>query len=976
MADAPACTVVAKPQPFGESVFAHVQAGQTLAQMLGKGVSGTCRVTIGGEPVPQALWAHVRPKAGQVIHVVRFPEGGGGGNKWLRTVALVVVAYLSYGVGSGTLGGLTGGYAAAAGAAVGIIGNIAVNSLIPAPQPTAGAANASPYDQLASLTGTSNQASPYGVIPCVVGTMVFYPPHAALPYTEISGDDQYLRMLLDLGYAGPGGMDVSQIQISGTDISTFTDAEWEISTQPSLFMQDVFELAVGVTLDPNSTTIRTTDGPVSEISVDFIFPNGLFAVNSDGDFVNAWQFVTIDFAVSGTDTWYGVAPPTAGITISNPDVMQSYDLSEYKITSSANKTLRVGIRWKVPGNQQWDVRVKAGTAGWDSSVQRSTTMQWSVMRSFHPNLPSLTDSNKLALRIKATDQLNGVISSLSVRAAQLIRTQDSSGNWLAPAECQNPAWIDLWLKTECPAVQKRLPDARINLSDTLAWAEECTARGYKFSTVLDSARTLYDIAKDVLASGRATFGMRNGLYAPVRDVNQAVPVQMFTPANSWNFQFSRTFTNPPDAIKVTFTNPEAGYQQDVVVVYRPGVTAATAVLFDQLDLPFVPDPIAAAKIGYYHLLVTWSRATQYTWNADVEHIVCERGDLVTHGHDVTQAGIAFGYVKAVNGRSLQLDSTLVLDPAKQYAIRVRHFTNAQDQAGLLGPITWDSTAITFDNDQITFDSGSYDGAPLGYITMAKDMTVSPGDLYVLCEVGSEVLPLLVTDIAPGADLSAQISAVDQALAVYAADTWVPPAFVSQITGQPWNKKPPVPDVLVRIGGSSPDGVGVVHTTGGTSGTGSGGVVTPPRTCVTVDALMQDGRRADAVKVGDTLELADEQTLAPASGAVSLSEGATAWCVEITTQQGVVLRCSTTAPIPTRRGCRNAPDVAGCEVAVWMDGQAAPTWDSVRSVRALGEQRVQHITCNNGCFWARSEGSPGLMLHHNAKMIPRDQGLAA
>ena len=86
---------------------------------------------------------------------------------------------------------------------------LAVNALIPPPSFKGGlGGSGDPFNQLASITGTSNQANPYGVIPCVVGKMRFYPPHAALPYTETLGDDQYLRMLLDLGY---GDLDISDL---------------------------------------------------------------------------------------------------------------------------------------------------------------------------------------------------------------------------------------------------------------------------------------------------------------------------------------------------------------------------------------------------------------------------------------------------------------------------------------------------------------------------------------------------------------------------------------------------------------------------------------------------------------------------------------------------------------------------------------------------------------------------------------------
>ena len=182
MADGSLCTVVARPNVFdaASTAFAQVQAGQTLAQMLGDSASLACDVTIGGHIVPRAIWANVRPKAGQTIHVTVWPQGGGNGSKWLRAIAMVVVAYLSYGASTGWGVAAFGSYAGIAGAAIGIIGMMAVNALIPPPTAKAGAAS-DPFSSLQSLTGTSNQANPYGVIPCVVGQAQYFPPHAAQP---------------------------------------------------------------------------------------------------------------------------------------------------------------------------------------------------------------------------------------------------------------------------------------------------------------------------------------------------------------------------------------------------------------------------------------------------------------------------------------------------------------------------------------------------------------------------------------------------------------------------------------------------------------------------------------------------------------------------------------------------------------------------------------------------------------------------
>ena len=87
-------------------------------------------------------------------------------------------------------------------------------------------------------------------------------------------------MLLDLGY---GDLDISDIRIGETDIASYEDVEWEISTTPSLFTQDIYELSVGVPLNAlNDTATRTTQASSQEISIDLIASGGLFGVDNKG----------------------------------------------------------------------------------------------------------------------------------------------------------------------------------------------------------------------------------------------------------------------------------------------------------------------------------------------------------------------------------------------------------------------------------------------------------------------------------------------------------------------------------------------------------------------------------------------------------------------------------------------------------------------------------------------------------------------
>ena len=164
-----------------------------------------------------------------------------------------------------------------------------------------------------------------------------------------------------------------------------------------------------------------------------------------------------------------------------------------------------------------------------------------------------------------------------------------------------------------------------------------------------------------------------------------------------------------------------------------------------------------------------------------------------------------------------------------------------------------------------------------------------------------------------------------------------------------------------------DGVPVQSNPYGTGGTGGGG----GSTCVSVDAmLLSDGVavRAGNVKVGDLLNLFDPSEWEPALGVVSYAETKEADLVRVVTAGGLMLTCSTTAPIPTKRG--------GLVPALSLMGHYIPTmvkgrkgWDVVMDVVLLGRGEVRHIAVGDRCFWAADAGSPGFILHHNLKPIP-------
>lgn len=123
----------------------------------------------------------------------------------------------------------------------------------------------------------------------------------------------------------------------------------------------------------------------------------------------------MQYRAVGATTWIDIGSAT-GLTFTGG--MKSTGGSGVSVTSSKRKTLRCGIRWTVSSGQ-YEIAVTRGNSTFTgaSAQGKIGDAAWSVLRSVNPQNPSTTGTNKLAIRIKATDQLNGVVQNLSVLAA-------------------------------------------------------------------------------------------------------------------------------------------------------------------------------------------------------------------------------------------------------------------------------------------------------------------------------------------------------------------------------------------------------------------------------------------------------------------------------------------------------------------------------------------------------------------------------
>jgi hypothetical protein len=623
------------------------------------------RVWVDDVEIPREAWAVTRPRPGRYVYIKTTPHGGGGGGgggknilaSVLMLLVVVGAAFFAPIIAAGL--GLTGTAltigTALIGGALTMLGALAVNALIPPPSRDDGLVG-----QMALLSGVRNQMRPYAEIPRIFGRRRVYPLLAARPYTEAQGKDRYLRVLLCVGW---GPLRITNIKVGNTPIGAFEAITHEVregwtnedfgafpsgkgpDTDQTIFTKQVLEENFNIALQYNAWEVRRTEGGVSEISVDVAFPAGLVRYDDDGDRNTTTVEVLVQYRRVGLTSpsdwadavWDGNDPDDG--TQTNGRLI---------CTDSSRTPVFRGGRFKVPYVEAvaYDVRLVRVTE--ERGSQYVDMAEWIVLRSIQPQNPvNLKGMALIALRMKATGQLNGLPDTINCVAESYLPTRNGS-SWRYGIS-RNPAWAyaDVMRRR---GTERILPDARIDLGAIQRWAEECsnlapnaTEARWNVDAIFEGG-SIMTALRQIGAHGRGAFAMRDGKYSVVLDTPQTVPVQIITPRNSWGYSGTKAFIDLPHALRVSYINAANGYQEDEIIVYADGYSKANAEIFERLDLPACTSATMAWREGRYHLAVGQLRPEEHTVNMDIEALRCNAGDLVHLAHDVLSIGYASGRI--------------------------------------------------------------------------------------------------------------------------------------------------------------------------------------------------------------------------------------------------------------------------------------------------------------------------------------------
>jgi len=462
--------------------------------------------------------------------------------------------------------------------------------------------------------------------------------------------------------------------------------------------------------------------------------------------------------------WRGIAPDPLLGYVTSPGI---------RIYGSRQEPTRKTVSWSVEKGQ-YEVRIWKSTGDIKES-RRSNETAVSQILCFQPDEADYTGQLRVALRIKATSQLNGAIDEFS--AVAQAHAPVWTGDHFDVQHTRNPAWWYLWfamgksIEGKGRVYGAGLIEAQLDIEAIRAWAAWCDLKKLTFDYVLDRKMSSAQVLQMIARAGRASPTWQTGGLGVVWDAADAPVVAMFGPFNIKSGSFKVAYINDdtPDEIVVNFANEDRDWQMDEVRATVPGATTANNPLQLDLDGCTVAD-MAGREANLIAASQVWHRR-RTTWETDIEGWVASRGDVIQISHDLTVWGYS-GRLVARSGNQITLSQSI---PAGSGTMMLRDPEGNMKTVVVTG--TMDETdTVTITSDMTGFplpgDEGFEDVPALDW-AFFFDPLETPGRRFK------------IVDVQPSAD-GVRFSAVDDDPEYYASEAdpyqYIPPRDGQYLAG--------------------------------------------------------------------------------------------------------------------------------------------------------------------------------------------------
>ena len=768
--------------------------GQTLDKIIIDTVKdpihqNLCQISIGGAVVPRQNWAHVKPKAGQILKVQIIPRGRGAA-KVLRTVltiaVIAVAAWVTGGAALGLLGGAFGAGtvgAAVAGGLVGVVGQFAINAILPPPSPNR---QQQEVDPLYTISGTRNQGRSDQVAPLILGRHRFTFDLLSQQYQQVVGENTYLVFLACVGI---GNYDVQNLRIGDTPIEDFNGVTIQrsllINSAPQTLLQgDFTQQNIGINLDNTSPHVRVVPAGTTDIDVILDFPRGLGTSDDRGRPERVSVGVSVRYRQIGDTVWQNRAPDNGADAdeITNQllnipmgrrgffgqfsnignfgNAVPNFRRNQLSrsFSRSDNQPFRSSLRLALPPGPAYEVEVRRTTAH-DNDVAVGNDVTWSLLGAWADrDLTPDPRMSVLAVRILATDQLSGFVDQLNGDVGKIIPTLSvdnpenfdpaliSYDDWSELSVSLNPADILLDAILGPHTDNPHNLDA-INFESLSAFWQWCHIRNYRFSLPITSDVSRNELMDTICSAGRGrAYYYRGQLHIAIDRERLEGPRQVIGPENARNFVFSRSFGAANDALRVRFNNAENNYQEDLITVYRDSKNDSNANSFEDITLAGEVYPDQVFEKAQYIIDIADKANIIGRCEMDFEVETLQLGDYIRLQHPVLNAAASSGRVLQQTGQSIILSQAFEMDPTLDYVFVHRRIIGSDDDARIEVEGIYDLIPRAGQSDIVNLAN-----------PLPADVVMAYDDLYVVGIKGQATFEALIQDIRPTSAYEAEVS---------------------------------------------------------------------------------------------------------------------------------------------------------------------------------------------------------------------------
>lgn len=437
-----------------------------------------------------------------------------------------------------------------------------------------------------------------------------------------------------------------QLYINGLDITTLDRVEISVrlGSDPQTCMPGFEDIVIQYPQNYELTDVDkfvyTSKDAVNGMQFNITFQSGLFKVSDDGDTKKTTSTFTLE--------WYDESDV---IDTDPPNFTQSFSVRD-NIASPFTWTIWVnGL-----ATARYKVRIYRGEEpGYLHDDRRhDKSLLVAVKEVLTPNGGGLQYNNMalIGIKVRASDQLSGGLPQISarVKGRKCYDSRDLSTAWT-----QNPALMvrDFLLDTTY-GLGNVIDSGGINVSDFEDWADYCDAVIDKWTGagatearhlanfVLNTQQDAWPMLQRIAGEAGASLVHLGNAIRVKREIQRS-PVQVFNYASirsneGGNPVLSVADANPDtqaDAIKVNFRNEEKNFESDSIFIPHTVIeTDSTDVL--NIDLFSVTSPTRANRYGYRAYRREKMLTQSWTWQAGLDSIACEPGDVVYVAREVPE----------------------------------------------------------------------------------------------------------------------------------------------------------------------------------------------------------------------------------------------------------------------------------------------------------------------------------------------------